>query len=517
MQLPRLALIALLFIGNGCKKSSVVPVAPIPPAISSGIDSCNATLALLLAPSLPPVYAPLLVTSQPQLSEVSYTYGTPAAVYKSILIQFNNLPVTGNEQATTADYGKYKICTPDATGTCLQTCVAGVCSTEATTVTWSEEVPIPDTLVTSDKAVFTVYTASCVSPSRRMAQNVPNSPTDASNPECGAWTSNIVLHSQNANPVLETMLTNFRNLSLDRQSLAGDLATGGQQFLANSSSTTPTGDTPTDALIIMAHNAIQQQPVMAGLLNKGALEDLHNAAQSATPSMTLAGMCFIPKPPDVNEPSNANVTTSTTPTEVARKNDSETETETDALQRKNQSSSEDPQVLKGFVGGLIISAGLALGAYGALMIKDGAYNFTNKLVDAKVREAVAQAEKVAAAAEAELKQAPSDLQKAANDAQAKANVERVRKVVTDKVAIERAAKMGKLKVAGGSLFAVGSVALIVIGSLFMNGNIGIGLAGGTEAHQGAWTQVIQQAGDTYLASMAKTAAVLDSINAYLAE
>lgn len=263
--LPILSLLVFLTVGTSCKKSgsdSAPPDTPVGASNALGDGSgCQANLALLLASALPPVYAPLLKTSVPQLSEV--TYGDS---YKSILISFDNQPVVGREQETTADYGKYKVCDPK--GACLKTCVKGVCSEEATTATWLEEVPLPDSMVASGNTVFTVHTTSCVQESRRRSSDSPHASIAASNPECGPWSKNIVLHSKNADPKLEGLLTDFRNKSLDRQSLAGDVAAAAQQYLA-SQNTSATGlslaattgpGTTADQLSAIAHNAILKQP-----------------------------------------------------------------------------------------------------------------------------------------------------------------------------------------------------------------------------------------------------------------
>lgn len=323
--LPMVSLVTLLTFGSGCKKSdSSSPAAPT--TIASGAGSCdNDNLALLLAPSLPAVYAPLLITTKPELSEVSYTYGTPAAVYKSLLIQFSNTPVVGREQETTADYGKYKICGPD--GKCLQTCVAGVCSEEATTATFLEEVPIPDSLVTGGKGVFTVYTASCVSASRRKAQDTSDSPVAASNPECGAWSENVVLHSQNADAKLEAMFTEFRNVSLDRQSLAGDLATAARQFLASQPlalADSTIAPTASNSLVIAAQNLLKQQHKFEGLLKEGELAAVQDSIQQGnTPAALALAGCATPdsnpnsEPPTTVTLNNTIVNTVTTTTTTA--------------------------------------------------------------------------------------------------------------------------------------------------------------------------------------------------------
>lgn len=291
--LPILSLLVFLTVGTGCKKrssDSAPPDAPVGASNALGDGSgCQANLALLLASALPPVYAPLLKTSAPQLSEVIY-----GDSYKSLLISFDNQPVVGREEETTADYGKYKVCDP--TGACLKTCVKGVCAEEATTATWLEEIPLPDSMVASGNTVFTVYTTSCVQESRRRSSDSPQASIAASNPECGAWSKNIVLHGKNADSKLESLLTDFRNKSLDRQSLAGDVAAAAQQYLA-SQNTSATGlslagttgaGTTADQLSAIAHNAILKQPQFASLLKVGGLEDVSDTVQTQGKAQGLA-------------------------------------------------------------------------------------------------------------------------------------------------------------------------------------------------------------------------------------
>ncbi len=299
----------LLLTSVACKKKSssdaVTNNAPSESAFKT-TTTCGVPLALF-TPSSPPVYAPLLQTSTPQLAELIYD-----VKYRTLLISFKNLPIPGSEDATTADYGKYKICGDD--GTCLKSCVNGTCTEEVVTVSWVEEVPIPDTVMTQRREVFSVYTTSCVNASRRMASNTPGAPTGADNPECGAWTHNIVQHAQNGDPQLEALIMQIHQSELNRQALSADLASAAAAYLNTVSPSTPstalflagTGSEPSGNinLQLLANNAIVGQERMGGLLKEGILEALQDATQSSASatSLALAGTTSPDCPPTSDAP-----------------------------------------------------------------------------------------------------------------------------------------------------------------------------------------------------------------------
>ena len=88
--MPHILLLSLLFFfESGCKKkaSDAAPAPPTAPPTSAAAAThpCQVDLASLVVSPLPPVYAPVLTTSTPQLSEVAY-----GPTYKTLLIQFSN-------------------------------------------------------------------------------------------------------------------------------------------------------------------------------------------------------------------------------------------------------------------------------------------------------------------------------------------------------------------------------------------------------------------------------------------
>lgn len=282
----RILFLLLLLISGSCKKASkeeerhavTAPVAPL-----TGNAICGAPLDLFSAVA-PPVYAPLLQTSKPQLEELLY-----GDKYRTLLISFQNTPVPGREEETTADYGKYKVCASN--GTCLKSCVNGTCTEEVVTGSWVEEFPIPDASMTNTREVFSVYTTSCVNASRRKDSDSPSASVAASNPECGPWNQNIVQHVQNADPDLEKLLLQSHQSDLNRQALSENIAKAAQVYL-QSVSPADTGaglslagaasDTSGNAnLQLLANNAVVAKEKMGAFLQEGMLESLQTVVQNA--------------------------------------------------------------------------------------------------------------------------------------------------------------------------------------------------------------------------------------------